>query len=194
MYRKISQSIHAILLVSACAASSSLFAGESEPSQDASSKWTAPVITEYGKVMPYSEAAVQLKQDQNYNLVFDVTKSAKQKHKVIPALERTARFINLAGVAKVPAENMNLIAVLHGDATPAALSNEAYMKRYSHKNPSHKLISELSKAGVKVMVCGQALAHNNFDPSEVAENVTVAEAALTVLAQYQLDGYALIPN
>jgi intracellular sulfur oxidation DsrE/DsrF family protein len=127
-------------------------------------------------------------------VLFNVTKAAPGDDEVVPGLERAARFVNLASLADVPDKNLQIVAVLHGPATAAVLADEAYLKRYQRKNPNRELIAALNKAGVTVMVCGQALAHQDFATSEVASDVTVAVAALTVLAQYQSAGYALMPN
>jgi intracellular sulfur oxidation DsrE/DsrF family protein len=157
-------------------------------------EWVAPVITRYGKVKPYPDAAVQLRPDHNYKIVFDITKSASGDGKILPGLEHIARFVNLAGLAKVPAKNQHLVAILHGQSTSAVLSEKAYEARFDSVNPNAALIAALKKAGVEIMVCGQALAHKKFSSDEVASNVTVAVAALTVLAEYQMDGYVLIPD
>lgn len=194
MSRHIIKTIKTVFLLSALTAGQATLAEEHPSAEETAPEWRAPVITQYGKVRSYPEAAAQLKPDQTYKVIFNVTKAAQGEDDVVPGLERAARFVNLAGLAKVPNKNLELVAVLHGPATSAALGDEAYLKRHQRKNPNRELIAALNKAGVKVMVCGQALAHKGFSTAEVASDVTVAVAALTVLAQYQGAGYALIPN
>jgi len=46
---------------------------------------------------------------------------------------------------------------------------------------------------VDVIVCGQALHYKKIDRSEVAADVPVAAAALTVLLNRQADGFAYVP-
>ena len=52
---------------------------------------------------------------------------------------------------------------------------------------------DLKKAGVEVFVCGQSLHELGFKAAEVAEEVPVADSALLVLVNKQVDGYAYIP-
>lgn len=183
-----------IFLLSAITVTQGTMAAPDKMDKKVTDDWAAPVITQYGKVKPYPGAAVQLKPDHNYKIIFNITKAASSDGEVLPGLERIARFVNLAGLAKVPAKNLHLIAVLHGQSTSAALSEKSYQARFHSVNPNATLISALRKAGVEVMVCGQALAHKEFSAHEVASDVTVAVAALTVLAEYQMNGYVLIPD
>ncbi len=194
MSRHFIEAIKTILLLSALTAGQATLAEEYQSAQKASPEWRTPVIAEYGKVRPYPDAAAQLDPEQTYKVVFNVTKAAQDENDVVPGLESAARFVNLAGLAKVPGKNLELVAVLNGPATSAALGDDAYLKRHQRTNPNRKLIAALNEAGVDVMVCGQALAHKGFSTTEVANDVTVAVAALTVLAKYQSAGYALIPN
>ena len=55
------------------------------------------------------------------------------------------------------------------------------------------LIRDLKKAGVEVFVCGQSLHDLGFKAEEVAEEVPVADSAMLVLVNKQVDGYAYIP-
>ncbi len=194
MLRKTIQLFQSAFIWVALAMTQFTLAEEAQPSSGKTAEWLAPVITEYGKVQAYPDAAAQLNPARTYKVVFDVTNAAKDEEGVVPGLTGAARFINLAALAEVPAENLELVAVLHGPATAAALDDDAYQKRYQRKNPNRELISALSEAGVQVMVCGQALSHKHFATTEVSSDITIAVAALTVLAQYQNDGFALIPN
>ena len=73
--------------------------------------------------------------------------------------------------------------------------NEAGLKaRGKAANPSAQLIGELTKAGVSVHVCGQALAGAKIARSEVLPEVQVDLSALTTLSTLQLRGYALLPD
>jgi hypothetical protein len=91
--------------------------------------------------------------------------------------------------------------ILHGPATKAALKDDAIEKHsnpYARsqgatKNPNLELMRQLTKAGVEIYVCGQALAHHGYGTDEVAPDVTVAVSAATVNINLQMDGYAYIP-
>ena len=60
-------------------------------------------------------------------------------------------------------------------------------------NPNLPLIRVLKIAKVEVLVCGQSLHELGFKAEEVAEEVSVADAAMLVLVNKQADGYAYIP-
>ena len=103
-------------------------------------------------------------------------------------------MMNQFASAGIRPDQVQMVIVLHGPATKAALSHDAYAKRSGgEKNPNLDLISHLRKAGVEVFVCGQALAHRNFGIHEGAPEVTVAFSAATVNINRQADGYAYIP-
>jgi intracellular sulfur oxidation DsrE/DsrF family protein len=177
--------ISCFLVLSLAVASSATFA---------ESFWQNPVIQGYGKVHPMPEAVVQPSPDREYKILFDVTKASGTPGQVNPGLEHIARLINLFALAKVPPEKLKIVAVLHGPATALALDDHHYREKYQFDNPNRKLIDSLKRAGIIVYVCGQALSHNGFEPAWINPGVDIALAALTVLAVYQLDGYALIPE
>jgi intracellular sulfur oxidation DsrE/DsrF family protein len=84
--------------------------------------------------------------------------------------------------------------VLHGEATKSVLNDAAYKERFQvEQNPNLPLIRELQKAGVEVLVCGQALNYKGFPDGEVADGVPIAAAALTVVVNKQSDGYSYVP-
>jgi intracellular sulfur oxidation DsrE/DsrF family protein len=84
--------------------------------------------------------------------------------------------------------------VLHGDATKSVLNDGAYKERFQiEQNPNLPLIRELQKCGVEVLVCGQALNYKGFSDGEVAEEIPIAAAALTVVINKQTDGYSYVP-
>ncbi len=109
-------------------------------------------------------------------------------------LDRAARLLNLYGIAGLKASDLKLTVVLHGEVTKSVLSDEAWESRLRMKvNPNLPLIRLLQKAGVEVMVCGQALSYKKIESNEVASDVPVAAAALTVLLNRQADGFAYVP-
>jgi intracellular sulfur oxidation DsrE/DsrF family protein len=55
------------------------------------------------------------------------------------------------------------------------------------------LIKKLQELGVEIYVCGQALNYKNFEDSEVADQIPIASAALTVVTNKQVDGFSYIP-
>jgi intracellular sulfur oxidation DsrE/DsrF family protein len=82
----------------------------------------------------------------------------------------------------------------HGPATFAVLTAAGMTARGKGANPSEALIAQLKTAGVRVDVCGQALAGAKIARSEVLPDVQVDLSALTTLSTLQLKGYALLPD
>ncbi|WP_186775205.1 DsrE family protein [Allorhodopirellula solitaria] len=114
---------------------------------------------------------------------------------MLEPLFKAARIANLYAQAGVgPKQGMQLALVLHGDATKAALSNTGYQQHFGQeKNPNLPLIQQLTQAGVKVFVCGQALAHHKYALEKVTSSVTVTDSAASVNVNKQLDGFAYLP-
>jgi intracellular sulfur oxidation DsrE/DsrF family protein len=112
----------------------------------------------------------------------------------VPSLERLAVILNLAGLAGLKAQDVQLVAVLHGDATVAALNDAEYERVVGRKHDSAQLIEALAAAGVKIEVCGQSLAKKGYDPKQVRGNVKVAASAATSCLKYQSQGYGFLPE
>jgi intracellular sulfur oxidation DsrE/DsrF family protein len=56
------------------------------------------------------------------------------------------------------------------------------------------LIQKLRANGVSLFVCSQATAARNIKDEEVHADVVPALSALSVLANYQIQGYHLMPK
>lgn len=150
-----------------------------------------PIIKSFGGVLPRSDAIEQPK--AGAKVVFDLTIDAKPTD-VNKGLERVARLLNLYGTAGLKATDVKIAVVLHGDATKAALGDSDYKRRFDvDSNPNLPLVEELTKAGVEVSVCGQALNNKGIADSEVAKGIHIAASALTVVINKQADGYAYLP-
>lgn len=109
-------------------------------------------------------------------------------------MDRAARLLNLFGTAGLRAQDVSSTVILHGESTKTILSDEAYAERFeSEHKPSLPLIRNLQKAGVEILVCGQALNYKGIDDSEVADDIPIATAAMNVVANRQVDGYSYIP-
>ena len=154
-------------------------------------KLASPIISNHGGVLPRPKAVEQPR--AGAKVVFDVTADAKPTD-VNKGLDRVARLLNLYGVAGLKGQDVKITIVLHGEATKSVLNDAAYKARFQpEQNPNLSLIRELQKAGVEVLVCGQALNYKGFPDSEVTDGVPIAAAALTVLINKQADGYSYIP-
>lgn len=150
-----------------------------------------PIIPKQGGVLPRPNAAEQPR--VGVKVVVDATADSTPAE-VNKGLDRVARLLNLYGVAKLKADDIKITVVLHGEATKSILNDASYLKRFQiEQNPNVPLIRELQKAGVEVLVCGQALNYKGFPDSEVVDGVPIAAAALTVIINKQADGYSYLP-
>jgi len=157
------------------------------------------VIKSHGGTVVLPDAAHQPK--RNSKVLLDITSDSKSGS-VIKGLDRAALILNQYAQADAGPENGFQVAIiLHGPATKAALSHEAYARHTNSylrdkgkaKNPNLELIAQLKQAGVEIFVCGQALAHHGYAKNEVAPEVKVAVSAATVNINLQMDSYAYIP-
>lgn len=149
------------------------------------------LISTAGKYVPLPETAHQPKPGSK--IVFDVT-GADDTAAVVKGLDRVAMFLNLAAESgPVTADTFGITVVLHGDAAAASLGDQAYANatKTAH-NPNLPLIRELKKHGVRFYVCGQALARKELPLEGVADDVTVAVSALTVIVNEQNRGAAYV--
>lgn len=150
-----------------------------------------PIIPGKGGVLPRPGAVEQPR--AGAKVVFDTTADARPAD-TNKGLDRVARLLNLYGAAGLKAQNVQITIVLHGEATKSALNDTAYQARFQvEKNPNLPLIRELQKRGVEVLVCGQALNYKGIQDDEVAGEIPIAAAALTVVINKQADGYSYVP-
>ena len=154
-----------------------------------------PVIPQFGGIMPVPNAAERPDPKLRYRVVFNITKAAVSPDKINPSLEKVARFVNLLGADKVRPATDDIVAIIHGPATPLILQNVPYsMRTKIAANPNVALIVALQKAGVSVHVCSQAMIGNGITSDQLTPGVVIDDSALTTLANLQLRGYALIPD
>lgn len=152
-----------------------------------------PVISGHGAITPMADAANMPDKALAYRALFNITKGA-EPGKVNPSLDKVARFVNLLGSGGVLAKRGDLVAIIHGAATPLVLSDAAYRARFGKPNPNTPLIAALRQAGVEVHVCGQALAGHKIGRDELNGDIIVDLSAMTTLSTLQLKGWALIPD
>lgn len=151
-----------------------------------------PVIKDFGGIfeIPYAEE----KPDPalTYNIIIEVQQESDKGDTLNWALNNVARMLNIHAMAGVPTSKMNVVLAIHGGATYAIMNNEAYRAKYKVDNQNLKLLEQLSKAGVKMFVCGQSIVNRKVDRTKLAPQVKIASSALTTLTSYQLKGYALL--
>ena len=148
----------------------------------------APIIKDFGKIYAIPEAEELPQPDLNYKIVIDI-KSGSSYEALNSALNNIARMMNLHGVGGVPANQLEVVGVIHAGATSSVLTDESFNSRYGRDNPNVKIIEALTTAGVKLFVCGQSMIGRGFQFEELNPKIKLSISALTVLTTYQMLGY-----
>ena len=151
-----------------------------------------PIIENYGKVFQIANPELLLKIDKEYNVIFDIYSDKSEGNSVNPLLNTVARYLNMHAQQGVPLKNMNVVIALHGAATKNALNDSSYQKHFKISNPNTALIEALTKANAELFVCGQSYVAHKYQMNEKSTQVKLALSALTVLIEYQTNGYQLI--
>ncbi|WP_419211976.1 DsrE family protein [Maribacter sp. X9] len=155
-------------------------------------EWTTPIIEGYGKITELKEVAVQPDVSMDYKIVFDV-KDDREMEGINIGLFKIARMINLLGAGGISPDKVHIVAAIHGGATFAVLNDNKYQEKYEKSNPNTEVLQLLKDYGVELLVCGQATASRKIMKKDLNSNVEVALSAMMVLANYQLQGYSLMP-
>lgn len=154
--------------------------------------WSTPAIPGIGPVHVWPQAVLRPNAKTTYKAVFDVTKPAPSDDKMNPGLDHIARTVNVFAAAGIPTSHLKFAVIIHGPATPTVLSDKDYQAQFGRANPNTGVIEALTKAGVDVMVCGNALGDMNYTPQQVNAHIKVALSALSTLIILQDQGYALV--
>ncbi|MDY3552746.1 methyltransferase domain-containing protein [Gemmata sp. JC717] len=154
-------------------------------------KPVTPVIDGYGAVVPQPGAPEP--PAKGSKVVFDVTGVGKDAAQPPPGLVRAATLLNLAGASGLKPSDLEIVVVLHGAATGAALDDGAYKELTGAAHPSADVMKKLKGAGVTFLVCGQALARKGYDPARVRSGASVAASAVTAVVNLQARGFAYVP-
>ncbi|HVC37433.1 MAG TPA: DsrE family protein [Gammaproteobacteria bacterium] len=142
---------------------------------------------------PLPDAAYQPDKTTVYKAVFAVTRPSKGANDPDGGLTPVARAVNVFASAGVPLDHLKFVVVIYGlDGGSMVLDNEHYKQRFGKDNPDLAVIHELTAAGIKVVVCGQALAALGIEHSWVDKDVTISLSALSTMVMLQNQGYAFM--
>lgn len=155
--------------------------------------WVTPAIKSDGPMHPLPDAAYQPSKTATYKAIFAVTRPSRGAHDPDGGLTPVARAVNIFASAGVPLGHLKFVVLIYGmEASPMVLDNAHYKARFGKDNPNLAVIHELTKAGIKVVVCGQALAGAGIEHAWVDPDVTIALSALSTMVILQDQGYAVL--
>ncbi|NYT21579.1 MAG: DsrE family protein [Methanomicrobiales archaeon] len=150
------------------------------------------MIRRYGSIHELPEAAGQPEKDLDYRIIFSISRPPGKQQEPSPGLLHMASTVNFLESGGVTDDHRHLAGIVHGQATPAALSERAYWRIFGEGSPNADLIRDLTEHGVRICVCGQSFFNSGFQKHDLHRDVTLALSTLTVLPACQLKGYALM--
>ncbi len=161
----------------------------------------APVPAMISGALPYVPipgAAVAPDRSHIYKVIFNVTHAPANPAQPIDGILFAATDLSTLRGQGVPGPNTKFALIFHGPggaslgAVDGILNNASYRAKFGVDNPNLGMLSELKKAGVDIMVCGQFLGAMKIDPKTLSPDVTVASEAFLTLITYQNNGYAVL--
>ena len=180
-----------VLLLVACAAL--LAFTLSQPQADP--RLAYPRIHGAGGVLPVGPDAMMPSATAEHRLYIDVdSDDPTRANDINVRLHTAAKLLNLYALAGVPDDKVHMVVLFYGRGVDLALSDAAYRKKFGHANPNAGLIRQLHQANVKMVVCGQALGHQNFVASSIRPGMKLALSALTAREELQAAGYGEVPK
>lgn len=178
------------LLLVACAAIVAFALPRSRPDP----RLAYPRIHGAGGVLPVGPHALMPSATADHRLYIDIDSDEPGHGDVSRRLHTAAKLLNLYALAGVPDDKVHLVVLFYGRGVDLALSDAAYQARFGHPNPNANLIGQLHRANVKMVVCGQALGHQNFVAANIRPGMTLALSALTAREELQAAGYGEVPK
>jgi intracellular sulfur oxidation DsrE/DsrF family protein len=145
-------------------------------------------------VLPVGPGALMPSTRAEHRLYVDVDSDEAAHGDINTRLHTVAKLLNLYALAGVPNDKVHLVVLFYGRGVDVALSDAAYQKEFGRPNPNANLISRLLQANVKMVVCGQALGHQNFVAANIRPGMTLALSALTAREELQAAGYGPVPK
>lgn len=153
-------------------------------------KWVNPIIPNFGRILDLENVDVKPDPNRQYDILIEIVHDMEKPERLNFYANNVARLINLHAIGGVDKDNLNVVVVIHAQATHSVINNAAYLEKYEVDSPYVKYFQELHEAGVELIVCGQSLSMFGHKKEDVLPNVKIATSALTAISSYQLQGYA----
>ena len=152
-----------------------------------------PVIQGGGKHAPVPNATFEVPRGLTYKVVWNIDVGSPKPGELNDHFNVPARFVNQGAVLGLPRESVEVAVVVHGTAGEELLDNEEYRTRKGVDNPNIALLEEMSRAGVRIILCGQTAANRKMPREHVLPFVKVAPSAAWAFATLTRQGYTVNP-
>ncbi|MDQ8165521.1 MAG: DsrE family protein [Gemmatimonadota bacterium] len=154
---------------------------------------TGPVIQKGGGHFPVPNATFTVPAGVTYKMAWDIAVGSAKPGDANAAYDVPARFVNQAAVMGMARSATELAVVIHGSAGEEVLTNDEYRARKGVDNPNIALLEEMSKAGVKIIICGQTVGSRKMPRDKILPFVLVAPSATWTHAVLQQQGFSINP-
>ena len=154
---------------------------------------TGPIIMKGGSHSPVPDPTFAVPTDLTYKVAWDIRVGAPKPGEPNAAFEVPARFLNQSVGIGVPRTNVQIAVVVHGTAGEELLNNDEYRSRKGVDNPNIALLDEMSRAGIRIIICGQTVAARKMPREKILPFVEVSPSAAWAHAVLQKQGYTLNP-
>ena len=154
---------------------------------------SGPVIMKGGTHAPVPNVTFAVPTDQTYKVSWDINVGSAKPGEANANFEVPPRFVNQAAVLGIPRANVQVAVVVHGTAGEELLVNEEYRARKGVDNPNIALLEEMSKAGIRIILCGQTAANKKMPRDKILPFVLVAPSAAFAHAVLHQQGFTVNP-
>jgi intracellular sulfur oxidation DsrE/DsrF family protein len=151
-----------------------------------------PVINAGGEHAPVPNMTFEIPR-LSYKVVWDIEVGPARLGEVNDEYNVPARFVNQGAAMGLKRENAQAAVVIHGAAGEEMLENAEYKARKGVDNPNIALLTEMSKAGVRIILCGQTVDSRKMPRDKILPFVEIAPSAAWAHAVLLRQGYTVNP-
>jgi intracellular sulfur oxidation DsrE/DsrF family protein len=152
-----------------------------------------PVINAGGKHAPVPNMTFAVPKDLEYKVVWDIEVGPAKLGELNDEYNVPARFVNQGAALGFPAARVKAAVVIHGAAGEEMLDNAEYKARKGVDNPNITLLTEMSKAGIRIILCGQTVDSRKLPREKILPFVEIAPSAAWAHAVLLRQGYTANP-
>lgn len=152
------------------------------------------LIQKLGASSPIPDPGFPADKKADYRIAWDVTTGVEKPDGIAPGFRRPANFLVMADAEGLSRKKVHLAIIVRGAAAKSLRNNAAYKAAAGTDNASIPLLEALHAAGVKIIVCGQALVGLKVPREELLPFVQVATSATMARATLHAQGYVAFPE